>query len=237
MNSEPRPILTAAEFGDVTRADVLSSAKRLLQLLVRYSTGAGGSNEEYEALRAQLAADSQARLLLPEFVRRCRDLGHFWDFIKPKFAHYAERREFLRDEFAPMLDVLEGSPSPTPEAAVDRWKPYYFRLFISHSAKYKAFAQDIQEKVSRYKISAFVAHMDISPTAEWQLQIELALRECDALAALLTPDFHSRVWTDQEVGWVLGLGKPVIGVRLGADPYGFLGKYQGLGKFRGRFTE
>jgi hypothetical protein len=155
-------------------------------------------------------------------------LGHFWDFIKSRFAHYAQRREFLRDEFAPMLDVLEGSTSLTPKAVNDRWKSHCFRLFISHSAKHKSFAQDLQEKLLGYKISGFVAHTDISPTAEWQLQIELALRECDALAALLTPDFHSRIWTDQEVGWVLGLGKAVIGVRLGADPYGFLGKYQGL---------
>jgi hypothetical protein len=49
-----------------------------------------------------------------------------------------------------------------------------------------------------------------------------------ALACLLTPDFHQSNWTDQEVGFALGKGVVVIPVRLGYDPYGFIGKVQGL---------
>ncbi len=50
----------------------------------------------------------------------------------------------------------------------------------------------------------------------------------DALVALITPDFHASSWTDQEIGWALGRGVPVIPVRLGADPYGFVGKIQAV---------
>jgi hypothetical protein len=63
---------------------------------------------------------------------------------------------------------------------------------------------------------------------EWQSEIDLALRSMDALAALLTSDFHSSNWTDQEVGFALGRGVLVIPMRLGLNPYGFIGKVQGL---------
>jgi hypothetical protein len=53
----------------------------------------------------------------------------------------------------------------------------------------------------------------------------------DALVALLSPDFHDSDWTDQEVGVAIGRGVPLIAVRLGLDPYGLMGKGQGLGGY------
>jgi hypothetical protein len=50
----------------------------------------------------------------------------------------------------------------------------------------------------------------------------------NALAALLTSDFHASNWTDQEIGIALGKGAPVISVRVSADPYGFIGKHQAI---------
>jgi hypothetical protein len=45
---------------------------------------------------------------LPTFVLTCPTLQESWLFIKPKFATYNERTEFLRQEFAPILSWLEG---------------------------------------------------------------------------------------------------------------------------------
>jgi hypothetical protein len=70
------------------------------------------------------------------------------------------------------------------------WTPHYFRLFLSHVATYKAPAQQLKIAPSLYNISCFVAHSDIRPTKAWQDEIEEALGTMDALAALLTPDFH-----------------------------------------------
>jgi hypothetical protein len=44
----------------------------------------------------------------------------------------------------------------------------------------------------------------------------------------MTEDFAESRWTDQEVGVAIGRRVPIIPVRLGADPYGFIGKYQGV---------
>jgi hypothetical protein len=45
----------------------------------------------------------------------------------------------------------------------------------------------------------------------------------------MTSGFHDSDWTDQEVGYALARGVPIIAVRLERDPYGFLGKFQALG--------
>ncbi|HVB34845.1 MAG TPA: toll/interleukin-1 receptor domain-containing protein [Patescibacteria group bacterium] len=79
-----------------------------------------------------------------------------------------------------------------------------------------------------FGISAFVAHTDIRPTKEWQEEIAIALASMDAFVALLTEKFHTSEWTDQEVGYALGRGVPLIAVKLGEDPYGFIGKFQAL---------
>jgi hypothetical protein len=79
-----------------------------------------------------------------------------------------------------------------------------------------------------FGISCFVAHEDIHPTKEWQDEIENALASMDAFVALMTEKFHHSLWTDQEVGFALARGIPMIAVKLGIDPYGFIGKFQAL---------
>lgn len=119
---------------------------------------------------------------------------------------------------------------PISENALVRiWGSGLVRLFLTHKATVKIEVSDLKKALASYGISAFVAHEDIEPTEEWQREIERALFSMDALAAILTADFPDSAWTDQEVGVALGREVPVIGVRLGKDPYGLMGKRQGLG--------
>lgn len=106
------------------------------------------------------------------------------------------------------------------------WRKGMLRLFISHLASHRGFAAELQEALLAFGISAFVAHSDIEPTKEWQTQIETALATCDTLLALLHPEFHESKWTDQEIGFAMGRGVAVFSVRLGHDPYGFIGRFQ-----------
>jgi len=115
---------------------------------------------------------------------------------------------------------------PTSLAEPKFWQPRMMRLFITHLAKHKVFAAQIQASLIGYGISSFVAHNDIEPTSEWQNEIELALATCDALVALLHDDFHASHWTDQEIGFAMGRGVPVFSMRLGQAPYGFIGRFQ-----------
>jgi len=103
-----------------------------------------------------------------------------------------------------------------------------YRVFLSHKAEVKEKAIDLKNTLALYGVSAFVAHTDICPTKEWQEEIESALSSMECFVALMTEGFHDSFWTDQEVGYALGRGVPMIAVKLDIDPYGFIGKFQAL---------
>lgn len=135
---------------------------------------------------------------------------------------------------APVRPSIDDRAAPAPaannRAVVDAkfWKPGTFKLFVSHLAAERAYAGALQQALALRDVSCFVAHNDIEPALDWQNQIEAALATCDALAALLHPGFHDSKWCDQEIGYAMGRGVPVFAVRLGTDPYGFIGRFQGL---------
>jgi serine/threonine protein kinase len=96
---------------ETNEGDLLDIAERMRIGLTTYSTGGDWDAKEYTESRKTLLGSPVADLL-PSFVKHCRTLPDFWSFIKGKFVHYQERREFLRTEFAPLLDRLEqGSES------------------------------------------------------------------------------------------------------------------------------
>lgn len=128
------------------------------------------------------------------------------------------------------VELPEGGETENDQAAPGPafWRPGHFRLFITHPSQIKDSVHKVKQELIKYQIAAFVAHDDIEPTKEWQAEIESALRTMDALAAFLTPDFLQSRWCDQEAGIAIGRGKLIVPVRAGADPHGFLGKYQGM---------
>ena len=63
---------------------------------------------------------------------------------------------------------------------------------------------------------------------EWLNVIESSIITCDAFLAMIDDNFKNSNWCDQEAGFAFGIGMPIIPVRLGIDPYGFIGKFQGI---------
>ena len=130
--------------------------------------------------------------------------------------------------------ISSGSPllgkrvTPSDVEVRHLWPHGRFRLFLSHLSTDKIAVSKLKSELGVYGVSAFVAHEDIQPSLTWQDEIILCLRSMHALAALITPEFHASPWTDQEIGWAFGRGVLVLPVRLGKDPYGFVGKYQGV---------
>jgi hypothetical protein len=115
-----------------------------------------------------------------------------------------------------------------PEVQNRIWGDEGYRVFLSHKAEVKKETAGLKKKLNLLGVSCFVAHEDINPTKEWQNEIENALFSMDAFVALMTERFHDSLWTDQEVGVAFGRGVPIISVKLGKDPYGFIGKFQAL---------
>jgi hypothetical protein len=146
-------------------------------------------------------------------------------------------KELLSDEpEATILRIAEelGVPhnhvvmEPGRVLEANFWEPFHLRLFLSHLSVFKATTGQLQKALRKFGISAFVAHVDIEPTLEWQDEIEAGLYSMDALAAILMPGFKESDWTDQEVGVAVGRGVLVIPIIRGLNPYGFISKYQGL---------
>jgi hypothetical protein len=124
--------------------------------------------------------------------------------------------------------LLAGKRANPPHATKRIWGEEGFRVFLSHKSEVKKETAELKERLRLFGISCFVAHEDIHPTKAWQDEIENALASMDGFVALMTSNFHDSDWTDQEVGFAFARGVPIIAVRLGKDPYGFIGKFQGL---------
>lgn len=124
-----------------------------------------------------------------------------------------------------LINQSRSIPNPVTRRI---WGVDGFRVFLSHKSEVKKETSILKEDLKLYGITSFVAHEDIHPTKEWQNEIENALHTKDSFVVLLTSGFHNSNWTDQEVGFAISRGVPIISVKLGMDPYGFIGKFQAL---------
>ena len=96
--------------------ELFDQTEALQNLLVSQATG--GTEDDAEFMRLRQVVLSQAILEphIPKFLRTCRNLAQFWQFVKHKFGTYAERRTYLWDEFRPMLELLErGGIAPSDQ--------------------------------------------------------------------------------------------------------------------------
>ena len=89
---------------------LVEKVETLQNMLIATATG-GRSDTRYEELRREILNNPLTKGGLPRFVHTCRDLSQFWQFIKPKFGTYAERRQYIWAEFRPLLDALESRPN------------------------------------------------------------------------------------------------------------------------------
>jgi hypothetical protein len=173
-------------------------------------------------------SDADMNLVLRQFgfsTGDPTDFDSYYGYAVWMLEHHDDDADLLE------LDAYLHPEVPAPESeragGDGPWDAGAFRLFISHTNEHKQRAANLALALDRYVVDAFVAHDEIEPTREWQLEIERALRSCDALCAILTPDFTASFWCDQEIGFAVALHKPIVALRVGADPHGFIGKYQG----------
>lgn len=143
----------------------------------------------------------------------------------------------LADESDPDFQqavAFANRTQPDPDR-VPFWTPGYLRLFISHRDVHKVAAKQLAMALEGYGVSAFVAHDTIQPMTTWQNEILKGLSTMEVMLTFITDDFHDSVWTNQEVGYALGKGVPIISLKLEArDPGGFIGVEQAL---RGRLAD
>lgn len=90
----------------------------LQNLLISQATGGFENHDDYKLLRTYFIGITEYSGVIPSFVRTNRELDQFWQFIKLKFKHYAERRDFIWNEFSPLMDLLEGKTSKPSDTTI-----------------------------------------------------------------------------------------------------------------------
>ena len=86
--------------------------------MVARATGDQFDPRDYQQLRDYFLGQKRTKDLVPKWIRTNRNVGHYWEYIKNKFQTYAERREFLNNEFDPLLSFLESNESFPAEKSI-----------------------------------------------------------------------------------------------------------------------
>ena len=104
------------------------------------------------------------------------------------------------------------------------------KIFISYSSQDKLIAGSFKRYFEEYAgFLVFLAHEDIAPALEWELKIIRNLKEADVIISLITDNYRSSEFTDQELGMALAWNKIIIPIKLAnINPYGFIKKLQAL---------
>jgi hypothetical protein len=96
--------------------DKLERAMSFRNGLISLCEGGGNmSNSVYRLLRREFMQDATVGDLVPQFVRTAPDTGTMWAFLKDFNDKWEPRRQFVRQQFSPLIDRLErgGSLSDT----------------------------------------------------------------------------------------------------------------------------
>ena len=96
------------------------------------------------------------------------------------------------------------------------------KIFLSHSHMDKKIASELKSNLSRYGLSVFLAHEDIEVGAHWPSKLYEEIQNSKIFIMLLTKNFHSSKYTDQETGIAIGCKKKILPICIdGTIPYGF----------------
>lgn len=95
-------------------------ATMLEKIMIARATGsvAASDPDYYEHLRREFMGDPATKPLLPPFVRTCRTLDAFWQFIKAQAKTYADRRQIIHQAFTPLAEFLDGKNKAPVDASV-----------------------------------------------------------------------------------------------------------------------
>lgn len=104
------------------------------------------------------------------------------------------------------------------------------KAFISYSAKQKTIGGRFKHCLESYcGYEVFVAHNDMPAASVFHEEIKKAIKEADFFIPLLSKNFKSSDYSDQETGAAVILEKKIIPVKLAhINPYGLISPIHAL---------
>ena len=87
---------------------ILEAVERLKLGLIAKATDGDYADKYYKEDLDMISADSRVSKILPSFIRTSRTTADFRRAMQAKYPSYAERRQYIGQEFQPTIDYLEG---------------------------------------------------------------------------------------------------------------------------------
>ncbi|SNS83489.1 hypothetical protein SAMN06295912_11863 [Sphingomonas laterariae] len=172
-------------------AELFQRALNFQAELIDYFAGGKSLGEShYQAMRKELLEDSRYGNLAPSWLRRNRDLGALWSFAKSIDGSWEPRRQFVREQFEPLLDFLErGGGEPSPQMP----GPYDASAWTGvQSAAQQAQAIKTLIPVAQAAVGSLIEHLEKPnhnggpPLDEVEFALERLRKLYSALGSLLT---------------------------------------------------
>jgi hypothetical protein len=180
------------------------------------------NNEKYTEYRKLLVTTEEIKDFIPAFITSNRSVEQLNRFFRSNFKSYQERRNNIEQEFSKLLDYLEfGTIHSSQNQELNK-------IFISYSVKDKEIAGKVKNILSKFNISAFLAHEDIEVSEEWEKRILEEIKTSSIFICLLSENFIHSDYCIQETG-IAAIIKNMHVIPLSIDgsiPIGFIKKYQ-----------
>lgn len=193
----------------------MEAATELLHFMIaRVTDGGKVPKSDFEAARRVVLSDPTGKRCAPECVRICREPAAAWSYIKsrdPELPSYESRRQFLREEFEPLLSALEQvEVAPLDDLVskeVDR---------LGAAALERAWEKALERRVTDPEGAVTTARTMLESTCKTLLDdLGVAYRDRDDLPALyrkvsassgLAPSAH----TEEQFKAILGACHTVV---------------------------
>ena len=172
---------------------------KLEDILRRRATSGGDSDEnEFEKLREEIISQEELHDYIPDFLFTNRTLYEFWDYIKPTFSTYAERRRFLKDEFNPLLSYLEEK-----KRSEERKQAFEYEVALSFAGEEREYVEKVAEYLNKNGVKVFYDESQEEEAKMWGVDLTEYLYGIYAKKArycvmFISKNYAEKVWTRHE---------------------------------------
>lgn len=187
------------------------------------SNSSAESNSDFQRLRTQLINNVEINELIPDFVKTNRSTDQFWQFIKYEYDSYAERRNYIWEEFSKVFNFLESKQKGVLDNSTSDVIEKFNNNYIASQWK-KAIDRKTEDPegaitIARTLIETTCKYILDSQKVEYKDDIELPkLYKLTAEQLNLAPDKH----TEQIFKQILGGCQTVV---------------EGLGSLRNKLSD
>lgn len=173
--------------------------------LISRATGSFFGDQDYYLARKKLIENQILNGILPDWVKTKRTLDLFWTFIKGRYETYAERREFIWNEFEPVLAFLDSRSNSTLEVNI-AFDEAYIHSIWQKALDRKTIEPEGAITLARTLIESVLKHILDEQNIDFNVSAELPELYKEVAKSLnLAPENHQEQIFKQILSGVVGI--------------------------------